>query len=63
MQEIILIQRNWNTVVDGGIVPEKLRDFECRLNKFSNDNWRLHSVVPTTIKDASLPLFVLVRDI
>ena len=63
MQEIILVQRNWNTTLEGNIVPEKLRDFECRLNKFSNDNWRLHSVVPTVIKDASLPLFVLVRDI
>ena len=63
MQEIMLVQRSWQTGVNEVVIPEKLRDFEFKVNRFLEDNWRLHTVIPTTIKDAVLPLFVLVRDI
>ena len=63
MQEIMLVQRNWNTTLEDVIVPEKLRDFEFKVNWALKNNWRLHTVIPTTIKDTVLPLFVLVRDV
>ena len=63
MQEILLVQRSWQTGVNEVVIPEKLREFEFKVNSALRDNWRLHTVVPTTIKDAVLPLFVLVRDI
>lgn len=64
-----MIQRNFNTSqqTKGNsfvyvTIPEKLKDFQDRINSYTNDGWRLHSIISELINNASCPIFVLVRD-
>ncbi len=69
MQQIKLIQRNFSTTVKSvqGVknyvtVPEKLIDFQDRVNDYLKEGWRVFSVIPELINNASCMIIVLVRD-
>lgn len=69
MQQIKLIQRNFSTSVKSfkGVntyvtVPEKLVDFQNRVNCYLKEGWRVFSVIPESINNASCMIIVLVRD-
>ena len=69
MQQIKLIQRNFSTTVKSiqGVknyvtVPEKLIDFQDRVNCYLKEGWRVFSAIPESINNASCMIIVLVRD-
>jgi hypothetical protein len=43
-------------------VPEKLIDFQDRVNSYLKEGWRVFSVIPKLINNASCIIIVLVRD-
>lgn len=69
MQQIKLVQRNFSTTLKTprGVktyvtVPEKLMDFQNRVNSYLEEGWRVFSVIPELINNASCMIFVLVKD-
>ena len=70
MQLIKLVQRNFSTTLKtpGGVktyvtVPEKLIDFQDRVNSYLEEGWRIFSVIPELINNASCIIIVLVKDV
>lgn len=69
MQQIKLVQRNFSTTLrqlkEGDTyvtIPEKLREFQDRVNSYLTEGWRVFSVIPELINNASCMIIILVRD-
>ena len=70
-QEYKLLQRNFSTTMtpdtkNGAAIyttiPEKLRDFQERLNDYGRDGFRIFDIIEEKINNANCPIFVLVRE-
>lgn len=69
MQKIKIVQRNFSTNIKSltetnvyETTPEKLRDFEDRLNSYTKEDWRVFWVTQEKINNATILQYHLIRD-